>query len=97
MNRKIYRLPEETARHRQMKTLCLNYFTAFDNLIRHPSALYAFRARKACTVLKKVVHERGLELLELYSVKRNEGRKAIFPIKYRKHKTNNLSTNEKNN
>lgn len=69
--RKIYRNPVETARHRQMKRLCLDYFTHYDKLLKHPSFLNASRARKACVELKRVAHARGIELLELYSPTRN--------------------------
>jgi len=81
--RKLYRLPEETARHRQMKQLCLDYFTHYDKLMKHPSKTNATRARKACVLLKRVAHARGVELLDLYAPSRNEGRPEKFPTKHR--------------
>jgi len=83
MIRKLYRLPEETARHRQMKQLCLDYFTHYDKLMKHPSKGNAARARKACVLLKRVAHARGVELLDLYAPSRNEGREEKFPTKHR--------------
>jgi hypothetical protein len=70
--RKMYRKVEETARHRQMKQLCLDYFYWYEKMISKPtSQLYASKCRKACVRLKRVAHARGLELLELYSAIRN--------------------------
>ena len=83
MIRKLYRLPEETARHRQMKQLCLDYFTHYEKLMKHPSKTNAARARKACVLLKRVAHARGVELLDLYAPSRNEGRPEKFPTKHR--------------
>ena len=85
--RKLYRLPEETARHRQMKQLCLDYFTHYEKLMKHPSKTNATRARKACVLLKRVAHARGVELLDLYAPSRNEGRPEKFPTKHRKGET----------
>lgn len=81
-NRRLYRSPEETARHRQMKQLCLEYFTQYEKLMKHPSKTYATRARKACIRLKKVIHARGIELLELYAPSLNTDRDPIYPIKH---------------
>ena len=83
MIRKLYRLPEETARHLQMKQLCLDYFTNYEKLMKRPSKLAASRTRKACVLLKRVAHARGLELLDLYAPSRNEGRPEKFPTKHR--------------
>lgn len=69
--RKLYREPVETARHVQMKRLCLDYFTHYDKLMKKPTMLNASRARKACVELKRVAHARGVELLELYAPTRN--------------------------
>jgi|TARA_S200002703_G_scaffold114700_2_gene100209 hypothetical protein len=89
MIRKLYRLPEETARHRQFKQLCLDYFENYDKLMKHPSKTYATRARKACVRLKQVAHARGIELLDLYAPSRNEGRPEKFPTKHRNKETHN--------
>ena len=83
MIRKLYRLPEETARHLQMKQLCLDYFTHYESLMKRPSKLAATRCRKACVLLKRVAHARGVELLDLYAPSRNEGRPEKFPTKHR--------------
>jgi len=82
MNRNLFRLPEETARHLQMKKLCLDYFHHYEKLMKHPSKTHAARARKACILLKQVAHARGIELLDLYAPSRNEGRPDKFPIKH---------------
>ena len=87
MIRKLYRLPEETARHRQMKKLCLDYFTHYEKLMKQPSKTNATRARKACVLLKRVAHARGVELLDLYAPSRNEGRPEKCPTKHRKGET----------
>ena len=89
MIRKLYRLPEETARHRQFKQLCLDYFTHYEKLMKHPSKTNATRARKACILLKKVAHHRGIELLELYAPSRNEGRPEKFPTNHRNKEDHN--------
>lgn len=94
MIRKLYRLPEETARHRQMKQLCLDYFTHYDKLMKHPSKLNASRARKACVLLKRVAHARGVELLDLYAPSRNEGRPEKFPTKHRTKEDHNEEKKE---
>jgi hypothetical protein len=82
MIRSLYRLPEETAKHLQLKQLCLDYFTHYEKLMKHPSKTHASRARKACILLKQVAHIRGLELLDLYAPSKNEGRPNKFPIKH---------------
>jgi len=92
MIRKLYRLPEETARHRQLKQLCLDYFTHYEKLMKHPSKTNAKRARKACVLLKRVAHARGVELLDLYAPSWNEGRPEKFPTKHRQKETENART-----
>ena len=86
--RKLYRLPEETARHRQMKKLCLDYFTHYEKLMKHPSKTNATRARKACVLLKRVAHARGV------APSRNEGRPEKFPTKHRKGEPNDAQRQE---
>jgi hypothetical protein len=71
VKRKIYQRPIDTARHEQLKQICLDYFTHFEKLMKHPSMLNASRARKACVRMKRVAHARGIELLELYAPSRN--------------------------
>ena len=89
MIRRIFRQPEETARHLQLKQLCLDYFTHYEKLMKHPSFTNASRARKACIRMKQVAHARGLELLDLYAPSRNEGRTEIYPTKHRKEEDHN--------
>lgn len=80
--RRIYRQPQETARHRQLKQICLDYFTAYEKLMKHPSMANAARARKACVRMKQVAHHRGIELLDLYATSRNTERPEIYPTKH---------------
>tara|TARA_B110000503_G_scaffold54586_1_gene87674 strand:+ start:177 stop:470 length:294 start_codon:yes stop_codon:yes gene_type:complete len=82
MIKNLYRFPEETARHLQMKQLCIDYFYHYEKLLKKPSKTHASRARKACVLLKRVAHARGIELLDLYAPSRNEGRPGKFPIKH---------------
>lgn len=77
--RALYRLPVETARHEQIKILIEQYFINSQKLMDHPSRLYAEKARRALVKLRKVAHQRGLELLELYSPYRNQGKPVITP------------------
>jgi len=83
--RKIYRTPEETARHKQLKRLCLEYFQQYEKLMKRPSMLNASRTRKACVELKKVAHARGLELLELYAPTKNGERMPLYGKQKEKH------------
>lgn len=73
----IYRNPVESAKHEQFKRLCLEYFSQHEKLMNHPSQRFATRARKALIRIKKVAHERGLELLSLYAPSLNEGKDPI--------------------
>lgn len=75
--RALYRLPVETARHEQIKIFIEQYFINTQKLMDHPSRLYAEKARKALINIRKVAHQRGLELLELYAPSRNIGRQPI--------------------
>ena len=75
--RTLYRMPAESARHEQIRILIQEYFTQNQKLMDNPSRRYAERARKALVTLKKVMHQRGLELLELYSKGKNPGKEAI--------------------
>ena len=59
----IYRQPVETARHEQLKVVCMNYFKAMEKLMDRPSRRYAEQARKATIKMKDIAHKRGLELL----------------------------------
>jgi len=81
--RRMFRMPVETAKHRQLKQLCIDYFNAYKKLMGHPSMINAARARKACIGIKKVAYARGIELLDLYASSRNKGREPIYPIKHR--------------
>ena len=73
----IYRQPVETARHEQLKVVCMNYFKAMEKLMDRPSRRYAEKARKALINIKKIAHYRGMELLELYAPSKNEGKDPI--------------------
>ena len=77
--RALYRLPVETARHEQIKILIEQYFINSQKLMDHPSRLYAEKARKALINIRKVAHQRGLELLELYAPSKNIGKPIITP------------------
>ena len=77
--RALYRLPVESARHEQIKILIEQYFINSQKLMDHPSRLYAEKARRALVKLRKVAHQRGLELLDLYSPYRNQGKPVITP------------------
>lgn len=77
MIKKLYRKPVDSARHHQLKKACLDYFTYHDKLMKNPSKGYAFKARQAILQLKKVGHERGMELLKLYAEKYNQGKPVI--------------------
>lgn len=94
MIRRIYRQPEETARHLQLKKICLDYFTHYEKLMKHPSFTNATRARKACIRMKQVAHARGLELLDLYAPSRNEGRPEMYPTKHRQKEKANAQRKE---
>ena len=80
MKRKLYRQPVESAKHEQLKQACLEYFTQYEKLMKNPSMRFAFKARKALQRLKKVAHERGLELLDLYAPSKNIGKVQINPF-----------------
>ena len=97
MIKNIYRLPEETARHLQLKQLCRDYFHHYDKLMKKPSKTHAARARKACVMLKKVAHARGLELLDLYAPSRNQDRPGKFPVKHWPKTIEKLKQQEDNN
>jgi len=88
MKRKLYRQPVESAKHQQFKNLCLEYFTNYEKLMNNPSQRFATRARKALVRLKKVAHERGLELLSLYAPSMNEGGEQINPFNYKDNRSN---------
>jgi len=83
--RRLYQKPTESARHEQLKLLCEEYFTNMQKLMDRPSQLYAFRARKALTRLRKVAHQRGLELLSLYSPFQNQGKQPITKPQKQNH------------
>jgi len=83
--RRLYQKPSESARHEQLKLLCEEYFTNMQKLMDRPSQLYAFRARKALTRMRKVAFERGRELLSLYSPFENKGKQPITPTQKQKH------------
>ena len=87
--RRLYQKPTESARHEQLKLLCEEYFTNVQKLLDKPSQLYAFRARKALTRLRKVAFERGRELLSLYSPFENQGKQPITIPQKQKHKKKN--------
>lgn len=80
MKRRLYRQPVESAKHEQFKKLCLEYFSNHEKLMKNPSLRFAFKARKALQRLKKVTHERGLELLDLYAPSKNIGKTQINPF-----------------
>ena len=82
--RTLYRHPVDSAKHEQFKKLCLEYFSNHEKLMSNPSQRFAARSRKALVQIKKVAHERGLELLSLYAPSQNEGRAPIN----KKEKTN---------
>tara|TARA_A100001391_G_scaffold16192_2_gene9076 strand:+ start:1304 stop:1582 length:279 start_codon:yes stop_codon:yes gene_type:complete len=88
MKRRLYRHPVESARHEQFKNLCLEYFSNHEKLMNNPSQRFATRARKALIKLKKVAHERGLELLSLYAPSQNEGKEPINPFNYKDGRAN---------
>ena len=67
----------EIVTHEQFKKLCLEYFSQHEKLISNPSQRFATRARKALIRIKKVAHERGLELLTLYAPSLNKGKQPI--------------------
>ena len=73
----IYRQQVETARHEQLKVVCMNYLKALEKLMERPSRRYAEQARKATIKMKDIAHKRGLELLELYAPSKNEGKEPI--------------------
>ena len=77
MRKKLYRQPVDSAKHEQFKKACLDYFTYHDKLMKKPSMGYAFKARQAMLRIKKVGHERGMELLKLYAEKYNQGKPVI--------------------
>lgn len=77
MKKKLYRYPADSARHEQLKRACLDYFTNHDKLMKKPSKLYAFKARKAILAMKKIGHMRGMELLEMYAEKYNRDKPVI--------------------
>jgi len=89
----LYRAPVESARHEQIRLLVQEYFTQHQKLMDRPSRRYAERARRALIKLKKVSHQRGLELLDLYSPYRNQGKPIItVPQKQNQpRKKNNVS------
>jgi hypothetical protein len=49
--------------------------------------LHATRARKALVLLKRVAHERGMELLTLYAPSLNEGKHIVNPFIYKDKRT----------
>ena len=75
--RALYRKPVDTAKHHQFKKLCLEYFTNHEKLLKKPSRIYAFRARKAIVQAKRVAHEVGVELLSLYAESLNIGKEQV--------------------
>jgi len=87
VKRRLYRHPVESAKHDQFKKLCLDYFTHYDKLMSNPSMRHAIRARKALVLLKRVSHERGLELLSLYAPSQNEGKHIVNPFIYKDGRT----------
>jgi len=91
--RRIYRQPNETARHIALKKACLDYFTAYDKLLEHPSRRYAERARRALRQMRKFAISRGRELLSLYSDVQNIGRDPI----YGHHDKHSISLADKQN
>ena len=76
--RRIYKEPNESARHLQLKKACLDYFTAYDKLMNRPSRLYAIQARRALRKMRKTALARGHEILNLYSDSQNKGHKPIY-------------------
>ena len=80
MKRKLYRQPVDSAKHEQFKQACLEYFSNHEKLMKNPSMRFAFKARKALQIIKKVAHERGLELLDLYAPSKNIGKVQINPF-----------------
>tara|TARA_B100000519_G_C14174588_1_gene405597 strand:+ start:218 stop:547 length:330 start_codon:yes stop_codon:yes gene_type:complete len=76
--RRIYRQPNETARHLALKKACLDYFTAYDKLLERPSRRYAQQANKALRNMRKFAIQRGRELLSLYSDVQNIGKEPIY-------------------
>lgn len=104
--RRIYKQPNETARHLKLKKACLDYFTAYDKLINRPSRRYAIEARRALRAMRKSAADRGKELLSLYSDNQNIGREPLYgnhdkhsislankqDTKIKKEETNNART-----
>ena len=84
--RKLYRLPEETARHRQMKQLCLDYFTHYEKLMKHPSKTNATRARKACVLLREWHTPEALNYLTCMPLQEMRGDQRSFPPNIEKEK-----------
>ncbi len=78
--RRIYKEPNETARHNKLKKACLDYFTAYDKLMHRPSRRYAIEARRALRNMRKAAMERGTELLSLYSDHQNRGLEPIYGV-----------------
>jgi hypothetical protein len=74
---RLYRQPADSAKHQQFKLLCLEYFTNHEKLLAKPSRRHAERARKALIRIKKVAHQRGIEILELYAPSMNIGKEPI--------------------
>jgi len=83
--RRLYRYPTESAKHEQIKILFEEYFINMQKLMDRPSQLYAMRARGALLKLKKVAHQRGLELLSLYSPFQNQGKEPITKPQKQNH------------
>jgi len=76
--RRIYKEPNETARHLQLKKACLDYFTAYDKLLNRPSRQFAIKARQALRQMRKAATYRAKELLSLYSDFQNRGKEPIY-------------------
>ena len=85
--RRIYKEPNETARHLKLKKACLDYFTAYDKLMNRPSRLYDIEARRALRAMRKAARGRGAELLSLYSDHQNVGLDPIYGA-HDKHSNN---------
>lgn len=95
--RRIYREPIETSRHLQLKQACLDYFTAYDKLMKRPSRKYAIQARKALLIMRKATTHRRIELIELYSDRKNTGREPLYGVHDSHSRSINRKINEKNN
>ena len=76
--RRIYQEPTESSRHLQFKKACLDYFTAYDKLMKRPSRKYAKEARAALRRVKQSARHRGEELLSLYSDFKNIGKEPLY-------------------